>query len=90
MLRGFETAVSRGLSTFVGREHELEVLERGLAEARSQLRVIDITAEPGMGKSRLLHEFRLRVGKERGRDFAPAVIPSVQPLLNCRPTITVG
>ena len=61
----FETAVSRGLSSFVGREHELEVLERGLAEARSQLHVIDIAAEPGMGKSRLLHEFRQRVGKER-------------------------
>jgi class 3 adenylate cyclase len=54
----FEAAVSRGLSTFVGREHELEVVERGLAEARSQLRVINITAEPGMGKSRLLQEFR--------------------------------
>ena len=26
----------------------------------------------------------------RPRDFAPAVIPSVHPLLNCRPTITVG
>ena len=61
----FEAAVSRGLSTFVGRELELEVLERGLAEARPQLRVIDIAAEPGMGKSRLLHEFRQRVGKER-------------------------
>jgi class 3 adenylate cyclase len=61
----FEAAVSRGLSTFVGREHELEVLERGLAKTRSQLHVIDITAEPGMGKSRLLHEFRQRVGKER-------------------------
>ena len=61
----FEAAVSRGLSSFVGREHELEVLERGLAEARSQLRVIDIAAEPGMGKSRLLHEFRQRIGKER-------------------------
>ena len=36
--------MSRGLSTFVGREHELEVLERGLADARSQLRVIDIAA----------------------------------------------
>jgi predicted ATPase len=57
--------VSRGLSAFVGREHELELLERGRAEARSQLRVIDIAAEPGMGKSRLLHEFRQRVGKER-------------------------
>ena len=61
----FEAAVSRGLSSFVGREHELEVLERGLAEARSELRVIDISAEPGMGKSRLLHEFRQRIGKDR-------------------------
>ena len=34
----FETAVSRGLSTFVGREHELEVLERGLAERPRQHR----------------------------------------------------
>ena len=49
----------------MGRDHELEVLKRGLAEARSQLRVIDLVAEPGMGKSRLLHEFRERVGKER-------------------------
>ena len=30
----FEAAVSRGLSAFVGRERELEVLERALAEAR--------------------------------------------------------
>jgi hypothetical protein len=47
----FEAAVSRGLSAFVGREHELEVLERGLKEARSELHVIDIEAEPGLGKS---------------------------------------
>jgi hypothetical protein len=61
----FEAAVSRGLSPFVGREHELEVLERGLNEARSDLCVIDLVAEPGMGKSRLLHEFRQRISKER-------------------------
>jgi class 3 adenylate cyclase len=61
----FEAAVGRGLSTFVGREHELDVLERGLTEARSELRVIDIGAEPGIGKSRLLHEFRRRIGKDR-------------------------
>ena len=61
----FDAAVIRGLSSFVGREHELELLERGLTEARSELRVIDISAEPGMGKSRLLHEFRQRIGKER-------------------------
>jgi len=44
----FEAAVSRGLSTFVGREREMEVLERGLDKARSELRVTDIAAEPGM------------------------------------------
>jgi class 3 adenylate cyclase len=62
----FEAAVSRGLSTFVGREREMEVLERGLDnnKARSELCVIDIAAEPGMGKSRLVHEFRQRFGKE--------------------------
>jgi hypothetical protein len=63
----FEAAVSRGLSIFVRREHELEVLERGLTEVRSELRVIDISAEPGMGKSRLLHEFRLRARRCRRR-----------------------
>ena len=61
----FEAAMSRGLTTFVGREHELEVLERVLDDARSQLRVIDVVADPGIGKSRLLHEFRRRIGKER-------------------------
>jgi hypothetical protein len=40
-------------------------LDRSLDEARSQLRVIDVAAEPGMGKSRLLHEFRQRIGKDR-------------------------
>jgi len=61
----FEALHATGLSAFVGREHELEVLERGLDRARSQLCVIDIAAEPGMGKSRLLHEFRQRIGRER-------------------------
>jgi hypothetical protein len=61
----FEAAVSRGLSAFVGRERELEILQGGLTEARSELRVIDVAAEPGMGKSRLLHEFRQRISKER-------------------------
>ena len=61
----FEAAVSRGLGTFVGRERELEALERGLDKARSELCVIDLVADPGMGKSRLLHEFRQRIGKDR-------------------------
>ena len=61
----FDAALSRGLSTFVGRESELELLERALDETGSQLRVVDLVADPGIGKSRLLHEFRQRIGKDR-------------------------
>ena len=74
----FEAAVSRGLSTFVGRERELEVLERGLDKARSQLCVVDLVAEPGMGKSRLLHEFRQRIGKERAFVLSGSCSPDGQ------------
>jgi class 3 adenylate cyclase len=69
----FEVAVSRGLSAFVGRERELEVLERDLDRARSGLRVVDVAAEPGMGKSRLLHEFRQRLGKTTLLSYSAAV-----------------
>ena len=68
LLRGaarFEVAVGRGLSPYVGRDRELGVLQRALGDAREELRVIDIVAEPGMGKSRLRHEFRQRIGKEQ-------------------------
>jgi class 3 adenylate cyclase len=61
----FEAALGRGLTAYVGRELEMEVLERALAEARSELRVIDVVADPGMGKSRLLHEFRRRIDREQ-------------------------
>ena len=56
----FEAAIGRGLTAYVGRERELDVLQRALAESGGDLHVIDVVAEPGMGKSRLLHEFRLR------------------------------
>jgi class 3 adenylate cyclase len=60
----FDSAVSMGLSAFVGREHEVDLLQQGLERARSELCVIDLAAEPGMGKSRLLYEFRQRIGKD--------------------------
>ena len=74
----FEAVASRGLSTFVGRERELEVLERGLDKARTQLCVIDLVAEPGMGKSRLLHEFRQRIGKDRAFILSGSCSPDGQ------------
>jgi AAA ATPase domain len=74
----FATAVSRGLSAFVGRERELEVLERGLTQARSELRVVDLCADPGLGKSRLLHEFRQRIGRERAFVLSGSCSPDGQ------------
>jgi class 3 adenylate cyclase/tetratricopeptide (TPR) repeat protein len=74
----FDAAMTRGLSAFVGREHELELLDRELDEARSRLRVIDVAAEPGMGKSRLLHEFRQRIGKDRAFVLSGSCSPDGQ------------
>lgn len=74
----FEALISRGLSTFVGRERELEILERSLNKARSQLGVVDLVSEPGMGKSRLLHEFRLRFGKDRAFILSGSCSPDGQ------------
>ena len=59
----FEAALARGLSTYVGRAREMDVLERALDQSRGELRVIDVVGEPGMGKSRLLYEFKQRIGK---------------------------
>ena len=74
----FEAAISRGLSAFVGRERELKVLDRTRDAARSQLQVVDLVAEPGMGQSRLLHEFRQRIGKERAFVLSGSCSPDGQ------------
>jgi DNA-binding winged helix-turn-helix (wHTH) protein/tetratricopeptide (TPR) repeat protein len=54
----FKALVSRGLTSFVGRNAELEQLEHLAAKARrGQGQVVVIIGEPGLGKSRLVHEF---------------------------------
>jgi len=58
-----DETMSEGLTPFVGRERELATLEERLADAEGgQGRVIVLVGEPGVGKSRLLHEFRRRNG----------------------------
>jgi class 3 adenylate cyclase len=55
----------RGFSRFVGRDEEMAVLEDGLARAKvGEGAAVGIVAEPGIGKSRLCHEFAERCRAE--------------------------
>ncbi len=61
----FDASRFRGLTAYVGRERELDRLERAVRDIGGDLRAVDIAGEPGIGKSRLLHEFGERAGKYR-------------------------
>ena len=53
-----QAAVLRGLTRFVGRDAEMNQLCKALDRARNgQGQVVAIVGEPGVGKSRLIHEF---------------------------------
>src|SRR4051812_32378038 len=53
-----QAAAARGLTTFVGRDAELETLRRTLEQAGGgHGQVVALVGEPGVGKSRLVWEF---------------------------------
>ena len=56
----FTRSIFRGLSAYVDHERERALLESALDQSGDRVRVVDVVAEPGMGKSRLLYEFRRR------------------------------
>jgi predicted ATPase len=50
-------AAARGLTRFVGRQHELETLQQALAQAHAgHGQVVALVGEAGVGKSRLVYE----------------------------------
>jgi class 3 adenylate cyclase/tetratricopeptide (TPR) repeat protein len=56
-----DLARERGFSRFVGREREMAALEEALGRARKgEATALGVVAEPGIGKSRLYHEFAER------------------------------
>jgi class 3 adenylate cyclase/tetratricopeptide (TPR) repeat protein len=56
--RRLQAAVARGLTRFIGRETELTALQQALTWARAgQGQMVALIGEPGVGKSRLVHEF---------------------------------
>src|SRR5712691_1053481 len=57
MRRRLQAAAARGLTPFVGRQHELEALHQALAQAQAgHGQVVALVGEAGVGKSRLVHE----------------------------------
>jgi class 3 adenylate cyclase/tetratricopeptide (TPR) repeat protein len=55
--RRLQAAAMRGLTPFVGRQHELAALHQALAQAQvGQGQVVALVGEAGVGKSRLVHE----------------------------------
>jgi class 3 adenylate cyclase/tetratricopeptide (TPR) repeat protein len=63
---GGETVTRRPLSPFVGRDREIAMLHDALSEVESSRgRIVGLVGEPGMGKSRVLHEFSRSVAPQR-------------------------
>ena len=61
----FDASAERGLTPFVGRERELEILIDGFERAKGgRGQAFSIMAEAGVGKSRLLYEFRKIISNE--------------------------
>ncbi|MFC1858215.1 adenylate/guanylate cyclase domain-containing protein [Thermodesulfobacteriota bacterium] len=61
----FDVSAERGLTPFAGRERELELLLDDFERSKTgRGQVISIMAEAGVGKSRLLYEFRKAVSNE--------------------------
>ena len=61
----FDVSAERGLTPYVGREREFELLLDGFERAKKgRGQAFSIVAEAGIGKSRLLYEFRKAVANE--------------------------
>jgi class 3 adenylate cyclase/tetratricopeptide (TPR) repeat protein len=84
----FDVSAERGLTPFVGRRRELELLLDGFErskEGRGQ--AISIISEAGIGKSRLLYEFRKAVTNEdvtflEGRCFSYSRNAAYHPIVD--------
>ena len=61
----FDVSAERGLTPFIGRERELELLLDGFERVKAgKGQAFSIMSEAGVGKSRLLYEFRKAVANE--------------------------
>ncbi|MDP6812206.1 MAG: AAA family ATPase [Alphaproteobacteria bacterium] len=64
-VRRFDASLRRGLTTLVGRRSELEtMLDIQEIVRGGEAQVMNVVGEAGLGKSRLVHEFRQRLPSE--------------------------
>jgi class 3 adenylate cyclase/tetratricopeptide (TPR) repeat protein len=74
----FDVTRRRGLTPYVGRDRELETLERGLDSIADGVQIIDVLGEAGIGKSRLIHEFLKQIVMDRARILIGSCTPDRQ------------
>jgi tetratricopeptide (TPR) repeat protein len=61
----FEAVLMRGITEFVGRGPEMEALQAAFKKAKNgDAQIVDVVGEAGVGKSRLVYEFRETLGNE--------------------------
>jgi class 3 adenylate cyclase/tetratricopeptide (TPR) repeat protein len=83
----FDVSAERGLTPFIGRDRELEILIDAYKWAKGgRGQVISVISEAGVGKSRLLYEFRKAIANENvtfleGRCLSYARSIAYQPVI---------
>ena len=81
--RRLQAAAARGLTPFVGRQHELEALHQALAQAQAgHGQVVALVGEAGVGKSRLVYEVCTPTAPRAGGCWRAPRCPTARP----RPT----
>ena len=61
----FEAVLMRGITEFVGRGPEMEALQAAFKKAKNgDAQIVDVVGEAGVGKSRLVYEFRETLGND--------------------------
>ena len=77
-LSSWQVRKTRNVSRFVNRSHEIALLRRVAGDTSASGRTVCLTGDPGMGKSRLVHEFVQELETEGWRLIAAECSPNLQ------------
>jgi class 3 adenylate cyclase/tetratricopeptide (TPR) repeat protein len=74
----FDASLGRGLTRHIGRQLELATMRDAYLRATEKLRVLDLVAEPGLGKTRLMFELLQGVSAEQALVLQGRCLPEGQ------------